>query len=89
MKCSVFIATSVDGFIAKEDGSVDWLHTAGNREVEEGIDMGFNDYISSVDCMVMGRKCMEVVSSMNLTSEQWPLWKHKNNCFESHCKGSS
>lgn len=27
MKCSVFIATSVDGFIAKKDGGVDWLHT--------------------------------------------------------------
>ena len=74
MKCSVFIATSVDGFIARPDGSVDWLHSAGNQNVEMGdqIDMGFNDFISSVDCMVMGRKCMEVISNMNLTSEQWP-----------------
>ena len=74
MKCSVFIATSVDGFIAKKDGSVDWLHTAGNPDVDMGsqADMGMNAYISSVDCMIMGRKCMDVISSMNLTPEQWP-----------------
>lgn len=68
MKCSVFIATSVDGFIAKEDGSVDWLHTAENPEA----DMGMNEYMSSIDCMIMGRKCMDMISSMNLTPEQWP-----------------
>lgn len=74
MKCSVYIATSVDGFIAKKDGSVDWLHSAGNPEAEMGdqADMGFADFIASVDCMVMGRKCMEMISSMNLTPEQWP-----------------
>ena len=74
MKCSVFIATSVDGFIAKEDGSVDWLHTVGNAKVDMGdqADMGMNDYMSTVDCMIMGRKCMDMISSMNLTPEQWP-----------------
>ena len=74
MKCSVFIATSVDGFIAKEDGSVDWLHTAGNAKVDmhDQADMGMNDYMSTVDCMIMGRKCMDMISSMNLTPEQWP-----------------
>jgi len=73
MKCSVFIATSVDGFIAKDDGSVDWLHSAGNHEadMEHQADMGMKDYFSSFDCMIMGRKSMDMISSMNLTPEQW------------------
>jgi len=73
MKCSVFIATSVDGYIATANGGVDWLHTAGNLDAVMGAEeMGFQSYIDCVDCMVMGRKCMEIISSMNLSSEQWP-----------------
>lgn len=74
MKCSVFIATSLDGYIAKMDSSVDWLHTVGNIEADMGDeqDMGFKRFIHSVDCMIMGRKCMEVISKMNIPSEQWP-----------------
>lgn len=72
MKCSVFIATSADGYIATHDGGVDWLHTAGNLEADMGDeDMGFNDFMNSVDCMIMGRRCMEMISNMNLTPEQW------------------
>lgn len=70
MKCSVFIATSVDGFIAKKDNSLDWLHSAGKPEVE--IDGGWNSYMASVDCLIMGRATMETISAMNLTPEQWP-----------------
>lgn len=79
MKCSVFIATSVDGFIAKKDGSVDWLHTAGNSKAKMGnqADMGMNAYMATVDCMIMGRKCMEMIASMNLTPEQWPYGNTK------------
>lgn len=74
MKCSAFIATSIDGYIATSDGGIDWLDTAGNSQAEMGVDadMGFEDFIRSVDCMVMGRKCMDVISAMNLTPEQWP-----------------
>lgn len=74
MKCSVYIATSVDGFIAKEDGSVDWLHTAGNADADMGgqADMGFNEFIESVDCIIMGRGCMEAISNFDLTPDQWP-----------------
>jgi len=74
MKCSVFIATSADGYIATSNDSVEWLETAGNKDVDLGdlADMGFNDYIASVDCMVMGRKCLEKLASFNLTPEQWP-----------------
>lgn len=74
MKCSVFIATSEDGYIATTEGSVDWLHSAGTPEVDMGDnpDMGFAAFMATVDCMVMGRKCMEMISSMNLGPEQWP-----------------
>ncbi|WP_394130080.1 dihydrofolate reductase family protein [Shewanella maritima] len=74
MKCSVFIAASLDGYIAAEDGSVDWLHTSGNIQayMSDNPDMGFSDFIASVDCMIMGRKCMEKIASFNLTDEQWP-----------------
>lgn len=74
MKCSVFIATSVDGYIATKSGDIDWLEKAGNVDAEMGelSDMGFNNYVSSVDCMIMGRKCMDKISSFNLTPEQWP-----------------
>lgn len=74
MKCSAYIATSVDGFIATKEGGVDWLHAAGNgKELKgENADMGFGAYLGSVDCMIMGRKCMETISAMNLSEEQWP-----------------
>ena len=72
MKFSVSIATSADGYIATLDGGVDWLQSAGNAEADMAVnqDMGFADFIDSVDCLIMGRKCMEVISSMNLTPEQ-------------------
>lgn len=74
MKCSVYIATSADGYIATRDGGVDWLDTAGNPEADmsNNPDMGFNEFIASIDCMIMGRKCMDAISSFNLTPEQWP-----------------
>ena len=74
MKCSVFIATSADGFIATEEGGIEWLETAGNPEADLGdqADMGMIKYMASVDCMIMGRKCMEKIASFNLTPEQWP-----------------
>ncbi len=74
MKCSVFIATSVDGYIAKDDGSVDWLNTVGNLDADMGdyADMGFNKFIESIDCMIIGRGTMEVLSDFDLTPDQWP-----------------
>jgi dihydrofolate reductase len=74
MKCSVFIATSADGYIATKDGGVEWLEKAGKADADMGgqPDTSFKDYMSTVDCMIMGRKCMEKISSFNLTAEQWP-----------------
>lgn len=51
MKASVFAATSLDGFIAGENGDIDWLaETAKDEE-----DYGFADFFGSVDVLVMGR----------------------------------
>ena len=63
LKASVYIATSVDGFIARKDGAVDWLdHDAG------GEDYGYQDFINTVDMLVMGRNSYEKV----LTFGGWP-----------------
>ena len=64
---SVFIATSLDGFIAREDGSLDWLDDA-NAAVPEGEDCGFVSFMNSVDVLVMGRNTYEKVLSFG----QWP-----------------
>jgi dihydrofolate reductase len=64
---SVYIATSLDGFIARKDGSIDWLNEA-NSSIPEGEDCGFFSFMNSVDALVMGRKTFEKVLSFG----QWP-----------------
>ena len=66
MRASVFIATSLDGFIARKDGSVDWLMAASTPDDAE--DYGFKAFFESVDCMVMGRNTMDIVLGFG----EWP-----------------
>jgi dihydrofolate reductase len=56
---SVYIATSTDGFIAREDGAIDWLPTGG----DPGEDYGYRAFMDSVDAMVIGRATYDVVRS--------------------------
>ena len=62
-KVSVFIATSLDGFIAREDGGIDWLPT----DSEDGEDYGYKDFIKAIDAIVMGRNTFELV----VTFDEW------------------
>ena len=64
---SVFIATSLDGFIARTGRELDWLDAA-NAAVPKGEDLGYNDFMKSIDVLVMGRKTYEKV----LTFGSWP-----------------
>ncbi|MBA2655436.1 MAG: dihydrofolate reductase [Tatlockia sp.] len=66
-KCSVFIATSLDGFIAREDGAIDWLMKA-NALAPPDEDGGYQVFISTVDALIMGRHSFEKV----LSFEPWP-----------------
>ena len=70
LKASVFIATSLDGFIARSDGGLDWLDAA-NAMVPEGEDCGYALFSASIDLLIMGRKSYEKVRSF----EQWPYAK--------------
>jgi dihydrofolate reductase len=65
--CRVFIATSLDVFIARPDGSIDWLERA-NPLAPPGDQFGYDTFISSVVALVMGRKSFETVNLMS----PWP-----------------
>jgi dihydrofolate reductase len=62
MTASVFIGTSLDGFIARKNGDLDFLPPDG------GESHGYNEFIASVDAIVIGRGTFETVLTMN----PWP-----------------
>jgi dihydrofolate reductase len=62
MRASVFVGTSVDGFIARRTGEFDFLPEGG------GEPHGYDEFIASVDVLVIGRNTFEKV----LTFEKWP-----------------
>ena len=67
MKASVFIGTSLDGFIARANGEFDFLPEGG------GEPHGYNEFMATVDTVVMGRKTFETV----LTMSSWPYGKKR------------
>jgi dihydrofolate reductase len=62
VKVSVFIGTSLDGFIARANGDLDFLPPGG------GEPHGYDEFMATVDALVIGRKTFETV----LTFEAWP-----------------
>ena len=62
MTISVFVGTSLDGFIARANGDLDFLPPGG------GEPHGYDEFIASVDAIVIGRKTFEKV----LTLGPWP-----------------
>ena len=57
MRCSVYIAMSLDGFIARRDGSIDWLSIVERA----GEDYGYKHFHDSIDTIVVGRNTYEQV----------------------------
>ena len=58
MKATVFVGTSLDGFIARPDGAFDFLDAGGNEP------HGYEEFMATVDALVIGRKTYEVVLSL-------------------------
>lgn len=61
-KVVLYIAQSLDGYIARADGDIGWL-SAVERE---GEDYGYSEFIESVDTVIMGRKTYEKVLSFGI-----------------------
>jgi dihydrofolate reductase len=62
IRASVFVGTSVDGFMARADGALDFLPPGG------GEPHGYDEFIASVDALVIGRNTYEIV----LAFDEWP-----------------
>ena len=67
MTVSVFVGTSVDGFIARTNGSFDFLPADG------GEPPGYDEFIATVDALVIGRNTFETVLSL----PTWPYGKKR------------
>ncbi len=63
MRASIFIGVSLDGYIARPDGALDWLDHAGN------VDHGYEAFMATVDAVVMGRHTYETVLGFG----SWPF----------------
>lgn len=70
MRTTVYVGTSLDGFIARKDGDIDWLVKYQNREVHDS----YNEFISRIDAMVIGRGTFEKVIG-------FPEWPYEKKVF--------
>ncbi len=68
-KNSVFIATSLDGYIADKNGGIDWLHSIPNPNND---DMGYVEFTNDIDALDMGRTTFQTVCGFDV---DWPYNK--------------
>lgn len=65
MRISVFVGVTIDGFLAREDGSFDFLDPFGDQE------HGFTEFYKTIDALVIGRETYETVLGFG----EWPYGK--------------
>ena len=70
MRTTVYVGTSLDGFIARKDGDIDWLVKYQNKEVHDS----YKEFMSRIDALVIGRGTFEKVIS-------FPEWPYEKKVF--------
>jgi dihydrofolate reductase len=70
---TLYIATSLDGYIARADDGIDWLSIVE----KEGEDYGYGAFYDSVDALIMGRRTYELVRSFS----DWPYPEKQSLVF--------
>lgn len=74
IRFTAFLATTVDGYIARKDGSIDFLDAA-SATMTPGEDCGISKYLDHIDAIVMGRKTyLHVLSMENWLYRDIPLF---------------
>jgi len=76
----LYIGTSIDGYIANEDGTLEWLETT---EVEG--DSGYNSLLERIDTVVMGKGTYDVIRGFDI---DYPYRHYKNYVFSNSLSGS-
>lgn len=82
-KVKLYTASSLDGFIARKDGSIDWLDAVPNPE---GLDYGYVDFYNSIDVTLMGNTTFKKVMSFDF---EFPYQRTENYVFSRTEKGTS
>jgi len=78
-RLSVFIAMSLDGYIATSDGGLDWLHAAATP----GRDYGYAAFMEHVDALAMGRGTYDHIAALDpLPFERRPLFVFTHHPYE-------
>src|SRR4051812_43087955 len=70
MRIKVFIGTSLDGFIARRNGDIDWLTPFANEEAVRS----YEEFIAGIDAHLIGRGTLEKVL-------EFPEWPYKHQVF--------
>jgi dihydrofolate reductase len=72
-RVTIHMAASLDGFIARKDGSVDWLETSDEFMDGETMDPGFVEaFLKTIDCYVMGSRTYETALRFEAQGLGWP-----------------
>ena len=71
-RVTIHMAASLDGFIARKDGSVDWLETSDEFVDGDTMDPGFVEtFLGTIDCYVMGARTYETALSFEARGLGW------------------
>lgn len=69
---TIHMAASLDGFIARKDGSVDWLETSDDYEDGETLDPAYVEaFLATIDCYVMGSRTYETALDFESKGFGW------------------
>ena len=71
-RVTIHMAASLDGFIARPDGSTDWLETGDRFDAGETLDPEFvKEFLASIDCYLMGSRTYETALRFEAKGFGW------------------